>query len=60
MLRMMSMTPAELLHRRAVQEALRSTAEADAAIRAARCGTKADLEGFAAAALAELMQGSPR
>jgi hypothetical protein len=56
MLRMMSLSAGELLHRVAVAEALRSAAEADAAIRAQKCGRACDdLSGFESA-LAELVQ----
>jgi hypothetical protein len=55
------MTQAEQEYiRRQAHILMQATQEREAAQRAARCGTVADLDGFAAAALAELQRGAPR
>jgi hypothetical protein len=55
------MTPAEQDYvRYQARLLLHATQEREAAQRAAKCGTEADLEGFAAAALAKLQRGATR
>jgi hypothetical protein len=54
------MTPAEEYVRRQAHLLLQVAQEREAAQRAAKCGTVADLDGFAAAALSELQRGSQR